>query len=144
MKKGRPTKYTDEINTKAQEYLKQCQDQEYEFHKTRGDRSDTYEEKVRVSLPTIEGLALYLGVNRDSLYEWKGKHKEFSDTLHDILAEQSKRLQEGALSGRYNPLIAKLILSANHGMKEKSDITSDDKPIQGNTIVFTDFSEDEE
>ena len=33
------------------------------------------------------------------------------------------------LSGDYNSTIAKLILSTNHGMREGTDITSDNKPI---------------
>ncbi len=40
-----------------------------------------------------------------------------------------QRLIDMGLSGVYNSTIAKLILSSNHGMRERLDKTSDDKPI---------------
>lgn len=118
---ARPIEYNDTFNVKAKEYLASCVDAIEEYHKTRGDKSDGYERLVRVKLPTIEGLSVYLGVARSSIYEWKAKYPEFSDTLDEILAVQSDRLQNNGLSGDYNPVIAKLLLSSNHGMKEKNE-----------------------
>ena len=43
-----------------------------------------------------------------------------------IKQEQKERLADNGLAGKYNPTIAKLILSANHDMREKvdTDVTS--------------------
>jgi hypothetical protein len=144
MAAGRPTTYSEEMLARTEEYLSQSIDEYDEFHKTRGEKSDSYERLVRVKLPTIEGLALFLGVNKTTLYEWEKVEPEFSNALDKIRAEQQQRLIDNGLSGDYNPVIAKLILSSNHGMREKSDITSDDKPIQANTVVFADYDQSEE
>ncbi|MES2224154.1 MAG: terminase small subunit [Patescibacteria group bacterium] len=129
MKTGRPTDYSPEILKQTKEYILQCEDEYEEFHRTRGSKSDSYDRLVRVKLPTIEGLSVHLNVDRTTIYEWKGKYKDFSHTLGQLLAIQAERLQDGGLSGDYNPMIAKLILSSNHNMREKSDVTTDDRPI---------------
>lgn len=97
--------------------------------------------RLSVNLPSIAGLAVYLGVNRDTVYAWRDKDLtasteeekslflEFSDILGDILTEQEKRLVNGGISGTYNPMITKLALG-KHGYADKADITSGDKPIQ--------------
>lgn len=126
---GRPSKYDPAFIHKAQDYLDDCQDTEDEFHKTRGEKSDSYDRIVEVNLPTIEGFALYLGVNKTTLYEWEKIHPDFSNALDKIRIEQHKRLVNHGLAGDYNPVITKLILMNNHGMKERSDLTSDDKQL---------------
>jgi len=119
MKRGRPTSYKEEYCNEVQNYLDLCIDVESEFHKTRGKRSDSYERKLTVKLPTIEGFALHLKVNKTSLYEWDKKYPKFSNSLDLIKTEQRNRLLNKGLSGDYNSTIAKLILSSNHGMSEK-------------------------
>lgn len=126
---GRPTDYKEEYNLEAEKYLQECEDQWTEFHKTRGEKSDTYERIVKVKLPSIEGLSLRLNVSEKTMYNWAEKHETFLQSLRKIKREQKKRLMEEGLAGNYNPTIAKLILSANHGMREGQDITSDGKQI---------------
>lgn len=119
---GRPTEYKEEYIVTVDEYINSCQD----YIDENG--------KLKVKIPKLEGLALYLGVDKTSLYEWEKKYPEFSHALDKIRNEQSSRLQDNGLAGTYNPTIAKLMLSSNHGMREKSDVTSDDKPI-GDTLI---------
>lgn len=116
---GRPPEYGPHITKKAREYLKECEDEEYEFHKTRGLRSDSFDERLRVKLPTIEGLAVYLKVSRDTLYTWEKEpdKQEFSDILAELRAVQADRLIRNGLSGHYNPVIAKVLLT-KHGYRE--------------------------
>lgn len=118
---GRPTKYDPKYISSVDEYLE-----------TRKDDID-YNGNKTVRLPTIEGFALFIGVNRDTLFEWESRHKEFSDSLDKIKIEQKERLTNSGLSGAYNSAIAKLVLSANHNMREKSDtdITSGGEKITG-------------
>lgn len=133
--RGRPTKYTDDMPNKADEYLAQSNDEWTEFHKTRGERSDSYERIVKVKLPSHERFAEFIGVNTTTLYEWEKEYPEFSKALVKILQEQKNRLVEEGLANNYNPTIAKLVLSSNHGMREGTDLTSGGKKIEG-TIVY--------
>lgn len=137
--KGRPTKYLEEYNNKVDEYLELHQDKELEKV---GLRSEKGYEKIdyvlRVNLPTIEGFARFIGVNKTTLYEWDKKYPDFSNSLDKIRIEQQTRLINEGLAGNYNPTIAKLILSSNHGMREKTeqDITTGGKEINAiNYIV---------
>lgn len=109
---GRPTLYEDRFNTDAITYLKSTG-------------------KEQMELPTIEGFAHFLGVHRDTLYEWAKVHPEFSDTLKEI--EQLQKIQlinDGIYGGKeVNATIVKLLLQNNHGMKERLDQTTNDKDI---------------
>ena len=127
--RGRPTDYTEEFIEKVDDYLASNQDEEYEFHKSRGDKLDVYEQKIKVRLPTVEGFALYIGVSKRVLYNWEKIYPNFMHALDKIREEQRKRLLNNGLSGAYNPVIAKLVLSANHGMRERADITTNDKEL---------------
>lgn len=121
---GRPSEYKEEYIEKVDDYLAE-----------RIDYYDTETEKFKVQIPTLEGFALYIGVNKTSLYEWEKKHPLFSNALEKIRTEQQQRLLDNGLSGAYNPTIAKLVLSANHGMREKTDVTTDDKQITFNLVT---------
>lgn len=138
---GRPTKYSPQVLIKTQEYLDNCQDEYFDYHKTQGATSNTYERKIKVKLPTVEGLALFLKVHRDTVQEWGKQHPPFSVALAKLKEMQLERLIAGGLSGDYNPMITKLVLSANHGMKERVDNTTDDKPMPQPIInVHRDYS----
>jgi hypothetical protein len=129
---ARPTEYKKSYIAKANEYLAASEDEYTEFHKIRSnsDKSaDGYDRLVRVNLPTIEGFALYIKHDTDTLLEWGKIYPEFSVALRKIKSIQKQRLISSGLSGDYSPVIAKLILSSNHGMRERQDITSDDKVL---------------
>lgn len=119
---GRPTKYEERFCQEVDVYLASCVDVETERVKTDGNKSTSYELGVRVNLPMIEGFAGYIGVHKDTLTTWEKDHPEFSVALDKIRLEQKKRLLNYGLSNVYNPLIAKLVLSANHGMADKAEI----------------------
>ncbi len=131
---GRPTKYNKGMIDKIQEYLDVYQDEERQVLKQSSEKYEMFDTKLTVKLPTIEGFARFVEVNKDTLYEWRQQHKIFSDSLEKILIEQQERLINNGLSGDYNSTIAKLILSSNHGMVEKkeTDLTSGGKPLNIN------------
>lgn len=114
---GRPTKLTQELVEQARKHV------------------DSFDVSVNTLLPTVEGLALELCVHKDSLYEWAkpcvedhqheetcGLRLEFSDMLGDLKNKQAQKLVQNSLLNRYNPTIAKLLLSSKHGYVEKSEV----------------------
>lgn len=88
-------------------------------------------------LPKIQSFAIWLDVNKDTLYEWAKIHPEFSDALEKIMEHQAEQLiDDGVYGGKeVNATIVKLLLQNNHGMKERNDHTTNDKdlpqPIMG-------------
>lgn len=114
---GRPTVYSAATLDQAREYLDQAKDS-VEFHTS--DNGKFHSTSVDVRLPTVEGLAVRLGVSRETLYAWArdaGKG-EFSDIIERLRAEQAERLINQGLAGNYNATIAKLLL-AKHGYKDE-------------------------
>lgn len=101
-KVGRPTKYNIEVIKPAVEtYLASCTSE-------------------NMKLPTIEGLALHLNVNKDTLYEWNKVHPEFSDYLKKIADQQKENLiNQGFYGGReVNGSMGIFLLKAIHGLKD--------------------------
>jgi len=121
-------------------YLESCVDSYEEWHKTHGEKSDTYERYLTVNLPLVEGLAGHLGVARSTIFKWAEEHPEFSDSLEKLKEQQKKTLIMGSLSGTYSPVIAKLMLSVNHDMVERKEIdhTSKGEKIDGFNYVAPD------
>jgi len=116
MPAGRPTKYSPKILKQIAEYM------------------ETYEENGEV-VPTVEGLALFIDCGITTIYRWAGddKHDEFRKALERLKNKQKQVLVAKGLTGDFNSAIAKLVLSANHGMHEKqeSQVTGPDGgPIQ--------------
>lgn len=89
------------------------------------------------SIPSVAGLACYLGVSRETLYDWKSKEKAFSDILNEILTLQERTLLNGGLSKDFNPIITKLVLS-KHGYSDKveQDVTSSDGSMTPKAPVY--------
>lgn len=127
---GRPSEYDEKkYCSLVKDYLKETRDKIGQFHKTRGLTSNTFQKYIKVDLPTIEGFSIFVDIPTSTLYDWRDRYSVFSEALDEIKKEQKKRLLNKGLSGDYNPLITKLILSANHDMKEKKDITSDGRSL---------------
>lgn len=121
--------YKSSYIKKVDEYLKTCKDKWKEFHKTRGIKSDSYEQTIRVTLPKIEGFADYIGVSRKTVYNWQKEHEDFAEACDKILSAQKQRLIDNGLAGIYNPIITKVMLSHNHGMREGIDATTDGESL---------------
>lgn len=126
-KGGRPTDFSDEMVIKAEKYLKASKDKLDQVLESENGQTGRvrYVQRLVVNLPSVAGLSIYLGVARSTVYLWAEKHKEFSDILETILAEQEKRLIENGLSGTYNSNIAKLALG-KHGYSDRQELTGKD------------------
>ena len=97
---GRPTKYNDALQAKAEYYLM----------RGFGEQGD--------AVPSLAGLCCYLGVVRSTVYLWSETYPQFSDTLLAINEKQEVMLISGGLRGEMNSTITKLML-ANHGYSDK-------------------------
>lgn len=114
MPAGRPTEYDPVKTTKlAREYIENCEDK-------------YVRKSLIVDLPVAAGLALYLGVNKKTLYEWAQKYDEFGNIMAELNAKQEKMLLTNGLSGKYNSTISKLVLS-KHGYKEQIGLSGEEE-----------------
>lgn len=109
---GRPTKYEPRFVDELDKYLA-----------TTG--------RENTSLPTIQDFALWLNVDSDTLNNWAKIHPEFFGTLKKLKELQAKQLIDDGIYGgkEVNATIVKLLLQNNHGMKERTDQTTNDKDL---------------
>lgn len=114
-KTGRPSDFkSDKFKKDLADYLALSKD-EVEVVRGRGGSAV----HLKVKLPTIEGFTTYLGVAKGTIHNWRKVYPEVEEALEQIKTIQLERLINEGLAGYYNPTIAKLILSANHGMGEE-------------------------
>lgn len=106
---ARPTKYDPSMIQQAKDYIASCG-------------------REQTALPTIEGLALVLGIDDDTIVEWAKNNDEFSATIKDLKAKQKNQLMEDGLYGgkEVNSTMAIFLLKVNHKMVETThtDITT--------------------
>ena len=70
MTAGRPTKLTDEARLQTKQYIKICEDEDIQQLTGLSVKgTELYKNKLNVHLPSIEGLARYLHVNKTTIYE---------------------------------------------------------------------------
>lgn len=103
---GRPTKFDPQVlYPKIDEYLEECS-------------------REQTELPTTEGLALKLGVNKSTLFEWDKKYPEFSNYLKKLADKQKNQLiNDGMYGGKdVNASMAIFLLKAIHGLHEAPTI----------------------
>jgi len=131
---GRPTKYEGNVTVKkVDEYLDTCIDEVEIFEKTVGDKSTSYERILKTNIPSVAGLAIYLDLSKDTIYAWAREYPEFSYALEKVSRLQEHKLINGSVAGTYNSTISKLIMSSNHGYKEK---TEENLNVNGNLQII--------
>ena len=109
---GRITGFKEEYTQQVLDYLKTC-----------GGANQR--------LPKRIDLALMFDCHEDTLANW-GKHsKKFFGALTRVDAMQKGQLMDDGFYGgkEVNPRMGQFLLSANHGMKDRSDITTNDKDL---------------
>ena len=121
-KRGYPRLFTDreECLTEIEEYFKLC-----------------YECDI---IPTIAGLSLYLGVNRDTLYNYANNSKlyDYSDVVK-LAINTCQSYQETAVLEGSIPSVPFIFLSKNYfGLKDTTDVRfnqdNQDETINSNTM----------
>lgn len=117
---GRPTKLTDDLLAKAEDYV--------------ANHYESYGDPV----PTVVGLALEIGVHRATCYKWAEENERFSDIFTRVEETQERGLVRGGLEGKWNPAITKMMLT-KHGYSDKveQDHTSSDGSMSPTRIEIT-------
>jgi hypothetical protein len=120
--RGRPTKYNEAMQEKADDYL------------------TTYQKDSVV--PSVAGLSLVLDLSDSTIYDWKAKHPDFSRTLRNIKKKQEAELLNKGLTSEFNATIVKLMLH-NHGYSDKveQDLKSSDGSMKPTIIELVAKSE---
>lgn len=115
-KVGRPTKYNaSRVSRDVIKYINQA--------KKNGD------------FPTIEKLAMVLGVGVRTLYDWETEYIDFSHALDTLRDLQRHMLLTNGLSGKYNSRFAIFLLKASHKMREN-------EPVVENNTNYMNISPD--
>jgi len=125
---GRPTDYCDEIVEKARQYVLSAEDEDInQLAGLTKKGTELFKSRIKVNLPSIEGLSLHLGISRETIYDWERQEskKVFSDIIKELRAKQGKQLINKGLSGEYNSTICKVLLS-KHGYREGIEQTGKD------------------
>lgn len=124
---GRPTKYNPELQEKADYYVMNWAD-----------------DPIKDVVPSRVGLCCWLGIHKQTSYEWAEIYPEFSDTLKNIETLQEKVSINGGMAGVFNSTITKLVL-ANHGYHDsvKQDNVSSDGSMSPKGKSLDDFYGDD-
>ena len=122
---GRPSKYNNDMQDQADEYIYRL-------------------DELKHAVPSRVGLCCFLGIHKDTSYEWGAKYPAFSDTLKKIETLQEHLALNGGITGLLNPTIVKLLL-ANHGYSDKvsQDHTSSDGSLAPSRIIIEAASDDD-
>lgn len=105
---GCPSKLDDALIAKAEEYI-------YDFR----SNDDI--------VPSVAGLACYLGVSRSSVYNYKDKSDRFLDIVERVELLQEKMLINGGLKGDFNAAITKLMMAKRgYSDKQETEVTGKD------------------
>lgn len=131
-KGGRPPSYELKFCQAIIDYFSTPASQEYtyketlEYYKDGGIKRKSFEKKpLPNKLPTFYGFAASIGVNQDTLHEWKKKHKEFSEAFASAKELQKEFIIENGLSGASPSTFAIFVAKNLTDMKDKQEITGD-------------------
>ena len=105
--KGRPTKYNDTIPDKVRDYTEHFSDID----------PDTV-------IPTMAALALYLNVNKSTLYEWMEIYPDFSDAIRELQAKAEKILVNSTLKRKFAEKFATFYSINCLGYTDKREVTA--------------------
>ena len=121
MAAGRPTKYHKDLLPKVREYFASP----HLYH-------DVF--------PTKEGLAVALGVNKTTIYEWAKKHKEFSNALNSGADQQVRHMTNHLMNREVYSSGAIFVAKNILGWTDKQEVKNE-TTITGFEVVSEDSGE---
>jgi len=120
LKVGRPTKYSPKIVKKANKYLLKCIEND--------------------ELPTLEKLALLLGISSRTTFVWRDTHDEFMHAVEQIQNLQIDMLIQKGLNNEYSASMAIFLLKSIHKFREADSYTH--HAIQNNFNITPELIQD--
>lgn len=134
MPAGRPPKYktAEEIQLKIDKYFQSCWRKKLDMYGNAIKDKDTGEYVLEQFKPyTITGMAVYLGITRDTLIEYENK-EELTDTIKGAKERCHAYAEESLFIGK-NPTGAIFNLKNNYGWKDKTEVeTTGDQSLNIN------------
>ncbi|MFH1613635.1 MAG: terminase small subunit [Planctomycetota bacterium] len=116
---GRPSKYTPDMPDRCRAYIRN--------YASFGNR-----------LPAQPGFGQSVGVSEKTVANWGKEHPEFLLALEELHSAQHQILLDKGLGCEFSSTITKLVLSSNHGYKERTDTTSAGEKIEPKCVSFLD------
>lgn len=100
---GRPLKFaTDEImKQEIFEYFQHCQD--------------------TCTIPTVLGVSLWLGVTRETVYQWTREDFPYTDTIKNTMSLIHKFTEDNAILGNINPVLYFFMAKNYWGMRDSTE-----------------------
>jgi len=118
---GRPSKYNEEIQKYADDYI-----DNYLDYEVINDKS------VPNTIPSKCDLAFKLRVHRETITNWGKENRQFLDTLERINQKQELMLSKFGLNRGYDGAITKMHMVNLTNYKDKVEQSIDHKNIQIN------------
>lgn len=117
--------------------MKSCVDTVDKFIKSEGINTTSYERIVRANIPTIQGLARYMDVPSSTLRKWISTYPEFAEKIEMLNDEQFVRILNSGLSSDYSAVISRQALSSLHGLRDSTDITTNNKDLNISVVNYS-------
>ena len=86
--------------------------------------------------PYLMNFAQSIGINTDTLYEWKAKHPEFSEAYSIAQEKQKQIVMNHALTGGYNASFAWKMMMNMFSWRDQQDINQNIKLPPGLKVSF--------
>jgi hypothetical protein len=137
-----PKSFTDPkaLSEKIEEYFERCESSKKVYELKNGDI------KIRQEFPTMSGLAVHLGVTRETIYSYlngepkSGNSEEVTKLISDTLSYARQRvatyLSQCSLSGDADAKIASMLLTAM-GETTQENNTTVNVIIQGDSEAYS-------
>ena len=103
--RGRPTKYKEDFPEKVRYYT---------------DNFDTIEEDTVI--PTVAGLSLYLGITKQSIYDYAEQYPDFLDSVKYLQSRAEKILVSSTLNRKFAEKFATFYAINCLGYSDKREI----------------------
>ena len=137
-----PVSFNDpeELKERVEEYFNRCENSKKIYELKNGDI------KIRQEFPTMSGLAVHLGVTRETIYSYMngesktGNSEEVSKSISDTLLYARQRvatyLSQSSLSGDAEAKIASMLLNAMGEITPENNTTVN-VIIQGDSDAYS-------
>lgn len=121
-KGGRPTKYKASYCQELIKFFDIEPWEEREINHYKGEDVSWTDVKLLPNrMPTLGKFAKFIGVNRDTVYEWAKKHKEFSGAFMCAKEIRKEWLIDGGLAGVFPPASFKFVAINVTDMTDKRE-----------------------